>query len=209
MPDMKANLDVVKGIGSRIASRRRELGLSQAALADLSGASKAGLGNWERDTRLPGCEYLPSLSAALNARLEWLLTGANSMDEYVEKVVAPIQLKRQEFYSSENQSPQVDFTYYPDSSVAQTVPASLSEFPPSPAIDTSSDSLEKSAPRKIDNRPGGSAISAADITHTWPTLGAMSPIQKALLITVAEVIDKNGISDDECLQELFRWHHRK
>ena len=203
---MKANLDIVKGIGTRIASRRREVGLSQAALADLSGGSTPGLGNWERDVRLPGCEYLPSLSAALNVRLEWLLTGANSTSEYIEKVVRPVQLKRAALYPSEHLRTQVEFTYYAEDAPPKIAPSTLPDNPTSPAIEPRSGN---SVPLKIDEEPGESLLSALDIIYSRLPNASISPIQKALLITVAEVIDGHSISDEECLQELLRWHSRK
>ena len=60
-------------IGERIKSRRIELDLSQAELAQKSGMSTGAIGNYESETREP--KKTMALSKALEVNRDWLETG--------------------------------------------------------------------------------------------------------------------------------------
>lgn len=49
--------------------------MSQDALADALGVSKATVSSWERDESNPRFELLAALRAALAASLDWIVTG--------------------------------------------------------------------------------------------------------------------------------------
>ena len=60
-------------IGERIKSRRIELDLSQAELAQKSGMSTGAIGNYESETREP--KKTMALAKALEVNRDWLETG--------------------------------------------------------------------------------------------------------------------------------------
>ena len=62
-------------IGRRIAHARKEASLSQQAVADRFGISRAAVAQWESGDTHPGMTKLEGLSQALNVGLEWLATG--------------------------------------------------------------------------------------------------------------------------------------
>lgn len=62
-------------IHDRIASRRREIGLSQVALAKKTGVSGTSVSKWESGFNQPKGRYLNDLAAALGVSVDWLLTG--------------------------------------------------------------------------------------------------------------------------------------
>lgn len=83
-------------IHDRIASRRREIGLSQVALAKKTGVSGTSVSKWESGLNQPKGRYLNELAAALGVSVEWLLTGkggandpAPAFDVNVEPAVIP------------------------------------------------------------------------------------------------------------------------
>jgi HTH-type transcriptional regulator, cell division transcriptional repressor len=63
----------VNTIGERIKSRRIELDLSQAELAQKSGMSTGAIGNYESETREP--KKTMALAKALEVNRDWLETG--------------------------------------------------------------------------------------------------------------------------------------
>lgn len=58
-----------------IRQRRRELGLTQAALAESIHISAKAVSKWERGAGMPDASIVPSLSAALGISAEGLLSG--------------------------------------------------------------------------------------------------------------------------------------
>ncbi|MGN5064507.1 LexA family protein [Aeromonas sp. 6P] len=62
-------------IHDRIASRRREIGLSQVSLAKKTGVSGTSVSKWESGFNQPKGRYLNDLAAALGVSVDWLLTG--------------------------------------------------------------------------------------------------------------------------------------
>ena len=69
-------------IGRRIAHARKEASLSQQAVADRFGISRAAVAQWESGDTHPGMSKLEGLSQALNVRLEWLATGKGAKRGY-------------------------------------------------------------------------------------------------------------------------------
>lgn len=62
-------------IGRRIAQARKEASLSQQAVADRFGISRAAVAQWESGDTHPGMTKLEGLAQALDVQLEWLATG--------------------------------------------------------------------------------------------------------------------------------------
>jgi len=69
-----ANLDLSK----RIRSRRKQLGLTQVALADKLSVHKITVAKWEGGFSGPDRNSLRALALALSVSMEWLLNGGES-----------------------------------------------------------------------------------------------------------------------------------
>ena len=67
-------------VGDRIKHRRRELELSQDALAQRAGISKSFLSDLETGKRSVGAETLLDLGRAMGVSLDLLMTGQDSGD---------------------------------------------------------------------------------------------------------------------------------
>ncbi len=65
----------MKTIGSRIAEKRKALGLTQEDLAQQLGVSSQAVSKWENDVSCPDITLLPALSKALNCTTDALLSG--------------------------------------------------------------------------------------------------------------------------------------
>lgn len=62
-------------IGSRIAQKRKALGLTQEALAAQLGISSQAVSKWENDISAPDIGLLPALAKILNCTTDELLSG--------------------------------------------------------------------------------------------------------------------------------------
>lgn len=62
-------------IGSRIAQKRKALGLTQEALAAQLGISSQAVSKWENDISYPDIALLPALAKVLNCTTDELLSG--------------------------------------------------------------------------------------------------------------------------------------
>ncbi len=62
-------------IGSRIAQKRKALGLTQEDLAGKLGVSAQAVSKWENDQSCPDISLLPQLAKTLNCTTDALLTG--------------------------------------------------------------------------------------------------------------------------------------
>lgn len=62
-------------IGSRIAQKRKALGLTQEALASQLGISSQAISKWENDISYPDIALLPALAKILNCTTDELLSG--------------------------------------------------------------------------------------------------------------------------------------
>ena len=65
-------------IGTRIARRRKELGMTQEDLAVKLGVSAQAVSKWENDASCPDISLLPNLVKTLNITTDELLTGKTS-----------------------------------------------------------------------------------------------------------------------------------
>lgn len=68
----------MKTIGSRIASRRKMLGLKGKDLAERVGCHPPDISDWEKSKNTPSVESLIKLARALNTTETWLVSGKNS-----------------------------------------------------------------------------------------------------------------------------------
>lgn len=62
-------------IGNRIASRRKELGITGKQIKDAIGISTGNLSGIEKGSSLPSATALIGLSKILNCSTDWILTG--------------------------------------------------------------------------------------------------------------------------------------
>lgn len=62
-------------IGSRIAQKRKALGLTQEDLAARLGVSSQAVSKWENDVSCPDISLLPALARALNCTTDAILSG--------------------------------------------------------------------------------------------------------------------------------------
>jgi len=91
-------------IGERIASLRREQGMSQNQLAESMNVSRQAVSKWENDQASPDTIKLIQLAEVLNTEVEYLATGRKpvyeeapivlNMVKKVEKVVEKPVIKR-------------------------------------------------------------------------------------------------------------------
>lgn len=73
-------------IGSRIAQKRKDLGLTQEELAQRLGVSSQAVSKWENDISCPDISLLPVLAKALGCTTDALLSGK---EDAVRVVPAP------------------------------------------------------------------------------------------------------------------------
>jgi transcriptional regulator with XRE-family HTH domain len=66
---------LMKNIGSRIVSRRKELGLKGKELAERVGCHPPDISDWEKSKNVPSVESLIKLARALNTTETWLASG--------------------------------------------------------------------------------------------------------------------------------------
>jgi len=67
-----------ESLSKRISSRRKQLGLTQVALADNLGVHKITVAKWEGGFSGPDRNSLQALALALSVSMEWLLNGGES-----------------------------------------------------------------------------------------------------------------------------------
>ena len=65
-------------IGTRIARRRKELGMTQEEMSAKLGVSAQAVSKWETDASCPDISLLPNLVKTLNITTDALLTGKTS-----------------------------------------------------------------------------------------------------------------------------------
>lgn len=76
---MKVGQDeaILEAFGKNVAARRKELGLSQEALAELSGLHRTYVGSVERGERNPSLKNIVKIALALGADPGDLVRGAH------------------------------------------------------------------------------------------------------------------------------------
>lgn len=72
---MNVHTQCVDSIGARVRRKRRELGLSQEALARQMGVSKNTVARWETDLHPPTGENLANLADKFGVTTDWLMRG--------------------------------------------------------------------------------------------------------------------------------------
>ncbi len=81
-------------IGNRIKERRKELGLTQKALARKVGVSHVTISQWESDTNQPKGRYLADLSNQLKKDMAWIMGIAGSDVSNVEAATFTSRTKK-------------------------------------------------------------------------------------------------------------------
>lgn len=69
-------------IGERIATRRKELGITGRQIKEATGISTGNLSGIENGSSLPSAAALISLSKILNCSIDWILTGETPILEH-------------------------------------------------------------------------------------------------------------------------------
>lgn len=75
----------MNNIGSRIVSRRKELGLKGKELALRVGCHPPDISDWEKCKNIPSVESLIKLSRALNTTETWLASGKSPKNQEDEQ----------------------------------------------------------------------------------------------------------------------------
>jgi transcriptional regulator with XRE-family HTH domain len=70
-------------IGSRIASKRKALGMTQEDLAKALGVSSQAVSKWENDLSCPDIGLLPQLAKVLNCTTDAILSGKEDVVQVV------------------------------------------------------------------------------------------------------------------------------
>jgi transcriptional regulator with XRE-family HTH domain len=88
--------------GARIASLRRQAGMSQARLAELLGVSPSAVGMYEQGRREPSSDVLVQLGRIFGVSVDYILTGSPSPQEehrlqqlLLDRITAADQLLRE------------------------------------------------------------------------------------------------------------------
>jgi transcriptional regulator with XRE-family HTH domain len=90
----KAEEKNIKARAQRIREARAQAGLTQQALADKIGASKAMIAQWETAVRRPGVDSLLALSRTLDVSFSWLAIGESSFDTLDPDIVRRLKQPR-------------------------------------------------------------------------------------------------------------------
>lgn len=71
-----------------IASRRKQLGLSQYDLAEMLGVDQTSVHNWERGKAMPAAKRLPVIARILKCSIDELLQEDGENDQQGESKVS-------------------------------------------------------------------------------------------------------------------------
>ena len=72
----------LSAIGQFIQSSRKELGLTQAEMAERLGVSPQSVSNWERGESIPDVSLLPDLACMLRCSVDSILSGGEGCGGY-------------------------------------------------------------------------------------------------------------------------------
>lgn len=92
-----ANKEVLEGIGSRIAQRRKMLGMPQEQLAEIVDLSIQTISNIENGKKAVRPENLIKICRALNSTTDYILLGTVEQDKASELARKCMQLKEQDY----------------------------------------------------------------------------------------------------------------
>ena len=70
-------------IGSRIATKRKSLSMTQEDLAKSLGVSSQAVSKWENDLSCPDITLLPQLAKTLNCTTDYILSGKKDQVSYI------------------------------------------------------------------------------------------------------------------------------
>jgi len=80
----------MNNLGNRIRTTRKELGMSQKALADVLNVDRVSVTQWESGRNLPNPARLELIANALEVHIEWLIAGKDCNNaEPVENNLLP------------------------------------------------------------------------------------------------------------------------
>ena len=86
-------------MGSRIAQKRKELGLTQNKLAELLIVSNKAVSKWENNLSYPSIDLLPKLADILCCTIDYLIRG--SVDDQNNKKYQTLNKKIDEYLSAD------------------------------------------------------------------------------------------------------------
>lgn len=70
-------MNIVESFGIRLQSLRKQQGLSQEKLAEISGLHRTYISSIERGARNPTLTTLNAIAKSLNVKIEFLVSGVN------------------------------------------------------------------------------------------------------------------------------------
>ena len=76
----------IKDVGQRIARLRKEMGLSQMALAEKLNVSDKAVSKWEKDNGSPSIEFFPILADLFGVSIDYLMTGKKAEKKEADKI---------------------------------------------------------------------------------------------------------------------------
>lgn len=80
--------ELIGMLGIRIASLRKEAGMSQAALAKRLGITASAVGMYEQGRREPPCDILIAISREFRVSIDYLLTGREASQTVVKTLAS-------------------------------------------------------------------------------------------------------------------------
>lgn len=73
----------LENIGMRIRRKRKEMGITQLQIQELTGISSGNLSDIENGRKLPSAPTIIALSDALDCSTDWILKGVSRFDEKI------------------------------------------------------------------------------------------------------------------------------
>lgn len=88
-------LDRTAKFGEKITTRRREIGLSQDALANMLGIRRGAVGHWESGRSIPsGLDQLHALASALKVSVCWLIDDEPDLSSIPPDILEAVKDER-------------------------------------------------------------------------------------------------------------------
>lgn len=82
----RSNLELAIAMGKRMATRRKECGLTQEKVADLAGITHQQYNKAENGKTCLSSDTLLRVSTALQTSADYLLSGKDSSDKYITTI---------------------------------------------------------------------------------------------------------------------------
>jgi len=80
--------DIAKTIGTRIKSKREEMGISQKDLADMIGVTPAAVSQFEKGVKKPSSSVLATISRQLGVSTDYLFGAADRKELFLSGDIA-------------------------------------------------------------------------------------------------------------------------